>query len=187
MKVALSYSKLFAHLEEIKDPRRSQGQRTTKSQLLQMIILSNLCGHFGGRGISRFAKLHQCTFEQELKLKHGVPSHVTFSDFLNRVDEQEMIRAFNNWTASCIILQEGAILSGDGKALGSTVSNTQYKSQSFQAIVSLFCQKTGLVYAIDTYRNTKKSEINVVEFLIKELKKMGLTIYLDALHCQKKR
>ena len=173
-------------IKKVLNPRRSQGQRIKKDQLFSIIFLSNLCGHFGGRGISRFAKIHEKSFREELNLKHKVPSHVTFSDFIKRIDHKEVIKAFNNWTRSCIVLGKENMISGDGKALGSTVSNSQTKNQSFEAIVSLFCQKTGLVYAIETYKNNKESEINVIQFLIKELKQMGLTIYLDALHCQKK-
>ena len=77
------------------------------------------------------------------------------------------------------------MFSGDGKALGSTVKNAQAKNQEFEAIVSIFCQKSGLVYSLERYENNKESEINVIRFLIKELKGMGVTLYLDALHTQK--
>jgi len=174
-------------LNEIPDPRRSQGQRISMTQLFSLIVISNLCGHFGGRPVEGFAKIHQTSFIKELGLKYGVPSHVTISDFINRVDQQAMIDAFNKWTSNYVPLQKGESISGDGKALASTISNQSSKSQDFQAIVSLFCQQSGLIYALEQYRNKKESEINVVRFLIKELEGMGLNIFLDALHCQKKQ
>lgn len=178
---------LYTEFEKINDPRRKQGLRTTLPQLFCMIIISNLCGHLGGRGVARFAKNHSKTFTKVLKLNHKIPSHVIFSDILNRVDSKELITAFNNWAKDIVPLKKGMPISGDGKALASTVSNQHGSHQDFEAVVSIFCQETGLVYAIEQYRNKKKSEIHIVQFLIKKLKNMGVVIHLDALHAQKKQ
>lgn len=179
---------LIECLSEVSDPRRDQGKRTTKSQLFLLILLSNLCGHFGGRGISRFAKIHVSSFTSELKLKHGIPSHVTITDFINRIDQESLIKAFNKWTNSFVPLKKGESISGDGKVLGSTVTNPCSTNQDFQVIVSLFCQESGLVYALDEYKNkNKESEIGLIRVLIDKLDGLGLNIFLDALHCQKKQ
>ena len=178
---------LYECLSSVEDPRRAEGKRTTLEQMFCMIIISNLCGHFGGRPIARFSKIHASTFEEYLKLKHGVPSHVTFSGLLNGVDNAQLIEAFNEWASGYTDLEEGDAVSGDGKALGSTVtSKANGSGQRFQAIVSIFCQQTGLVRALEDYQNAKTSEINVVQFLIQQLAGLGITIYLDALHAQKK-
>lgn len=177
---------LASCLSEIEDPRRSQGQRISMTQLVSLIIVCNLCGYLGGRPIARFARINRSIFTKELGLKHSVPSHVTISGFINNVNQQAMIEAFNKWTSSAVPLKKGEAISGDGKALGSTVSNASNHHQDFQAIVSLFCQQSGLVYALEQYKNKKESEINVIHFLVGKLKGMGLNIYLDALHCQKK-
>jgi len=178
---------LASCLQEVNDPRRPQGLRISLSQLFSMVVISNLCGHFGGRPIANFAKVRESSFTEQLNLKHPVPSHVTISDFINRVDQQEMIDAFNKWTSNYVPLAKGQLVSGDGKALGSTVSELNNSTQDFQAIVSLFSQESGLVYAIEQYRNKKESEIQIVQFLVEKLKGMGLNLYLDALHCQKKQ
>ena len=176
---------LYEIFKRIKDPRRKQGLRTNLPQLFCMIVVSNLCGYFGGRPISKFAKSHEHVFNTELDLKHSIPSHTTFSDILNRVDDSEMISAFNSWAAGYVPLRPMEAVSGDGKALASTVGDAQGPGQDFQAVVSLFCQESGLVRSLERYRNAKESEIDVVHLLIKELKDMGLTFYLDALHAQK--
>jgi len=176
---------LYESLQSVKDPRRAQGQRTSKEQLFSMIIISNLCGHFGGRGISRFSKVHQEVMNEYLHLKHKIPSHVTFTDVLNRVDSKELIKAFNTWASYFVSLDKGAAVSGDGKALASTVKNAHKSSQDFEAVVSIFCQQSGLVRLVEQYRNAKKSEISIVRNLLGDLKDMGLTIHLDALHIKK--
>lgn len=172
-------------LAEIRDPRRAQGQRISLSQLMSIIIISNLCGYFGGRPIATFAKSYSSTFTDVLGLRHPIPSHVTISSIINNIDQTELISAFKKWASPLVKSKGGDMFSGDGKALGSTVKNAQGKNQKFEAIVSIFCQKSGLIHSLERYENDKESEIDVVSFLIKELKGMGVTFYLDALHTQK--
>jgi len=174
-------------VEQIDDFRRSQGLRHTKLQMFGMILISNLCGYFGGRAVARFTKIHQEIFMEELSLKHRPPSHVTFSEFINSIDETQMIAAFNSWTSDVIPLSEGDSISGDGKALGSTLKDACGQSQEYQSIVSLFCEESGLVYAMERFNNGKSSEVNVIRFLLTLLSGMGVTIFTDAAHCQKKR
>jgi len=176
---------LYEVFEGIEDPRRKEGLRTTLPQLLCMIIISNLCGHFGGRPISRFSKLYEATFRKELGLKHRVPSHVIFSDILKRIDSKELIMFFNKWAKDFVPLEKGDLVSGDGKALASTVTDHHENTQNFQAVVSVFCQESGLVRAIGEYQNNKQSEIDIVRFLVVQLSDMGLVFCLDALHTQK--
>ena len=176
---------LYEVFETVSDPRRKEGLRTTLPQMFCMITLSNLCGHFGGRPVARFAKAHEDTFTEALHLRHGVPSHVIFSDVLNRVDSKELINAFNKWASTFVPVEQYESVSGDGKALASTVTHHGNTNQDFEAVVSIFCQKSGLVRAVDQYRNSKQSEINVVRFLIEQFNGMGLTFHLDALHAQK--
>lgn len=178
---------LYELFEQIPDPRRKEGKRTQLPQMFCMIVIANLCGHFGGRACARFAKLYKTTFSLALKLKHPPPSHVIFTDLLNRVDSQAVIRAFNQWANTYVPLKKGEAISGDGKALASTVKDMHGKGQDFEAVVSMFCQQSGLVLAIEQYRNNKSSEINIVRFLIEQLQGMGMTIHLDALHTQKKQ
>jgi len=174
-------------IEKIRDPRRDQGKRISLEQMISLIIISGLCGHFGGRGVARFARNYSKTFKELLKLKHKEPSHVTISEFLNALDSSELIAAFNEWTEGYLAQEEEEEISLDGKALRSTISNYSKSTQKFQAIVSVFSQKSGLVYALEQYNNGKESEINVVRFLISQLKNRGLVIHLDALHAQKKQ
>ena len=88
---------LLSALSSVKDPRRAQGQRVSLEQVLMMSILSYLCGHSGYRGISRFSKAYGDSLTGLLGLKHAFPSHVTFADVLSRVDQQQVIDAFNRW------------------------------------------------------------------------------------------
>lgn len=180
----MNLSECFSQLE---DPRRSVGLRTSLDQLLCMVTLGYLCGYGGYRPLARFCKTHAKSFISALSLRHGVPSHVTFRTVLQDLDEQALIDAFNSWAETYVELSPSDWVSGDGKTLNSTVSDCHGKSQDFQAVVSIFSQQSGLVYALEQYRNKskEKAETDVVRFLIGKLTGMGLTLTLDALHTQK--
>jgi hypothetical protein len=180
----ISLETIFA---EVEDPRRKQGLRISLPQIFCMITISNLCGHFGGRAIARFAKANKKVFVKELKLKHGIPSHVIITDVLNRVNSKQLIKAFNKWASHYVPIKKGDLISGDGKALMSTVTNRNNSSQKYEAVVSVFCQQSGLVRSIAKYQNSKESEINIIPLLIKELEGIGMTFHADAIHTQKKQ
>jgi len=97
---------LVRAFSSVTDPRRAQGQRVSLEQVLIMSILSYLCGHSGYRGISRFSKAYSDSLTGVLGLKHAVPSHVTFFDVLSRVDQQQVIDAFNSWAGSFAPLED---------------------------------------------------------------------------------
>lgn len=147
---------LLECLSTIKDPRRKEGLRIKLDQLLSIVILGYLCGYTGYRKVSSFGQSYSDLFTEELGLKHGVPSHVTFRSVLMNISEKELINAFNLWTEKFVPLESGEWLSGDGKSLKSTLKNYQNSSQDFQSVVSLFCQRSGLVSKIATFRNKKK-------------------------------
>ncbi len=180
---------LLEALSMVKDPRREQGMRTDLAQIFCMVVLSYLCGYKGYRPVGKFSKLHEELFIKELSLRHGVPSYVTFREVIMRVDEAELIEAFNKWSETYVPLEKESWVSGDGKVLGSTVVNPNGKGQDFEAVVSLFCQKSGLVRALEHYRNKTKEtgEGSIARFLIEKLRGMGIIFSLDALHTQKKR
>ena len=179
---------LLTAFSSVEDPRRTQGLRVSLEQILVMSVLSYLCGHSGYRGISRFCKAYSKRLTKLLSLKHAVPSHVTFFDVLSRIDQDQVIAAFNDWAGSFVDLNTHIWVSADGKALGSTVTNSDNEKQDFQCVVSLFAQQSGLVYSLEQYRNKEKGkgEPDVLKFLIGQLGAMGAIIRVDALHTQKK-
>ena len=120
-----------------------------------------------------------------MRIRYGIPSHVTISGIINDIDQSELIDVFKKWAAPLVEAKGGGMFSGDGKALGATVQDAHGKHQKFRAIVSIFCQQSGLAHSLERYGNGKDSEIDIIGFLIKELEGMGITLCPDALHTQK--
>jgi len=172
---------------KVQDPRRGQGLRTDLDQILTMVVVSYLCGHFGYRGVHRFSKINSKDFIEFLQLRHGVPSHMSFARLLPRLNKKELITAFKCWSKDYVPLENKDWLAVDGKALGSTLKNSQSKKQDFEAVVSLFAHKSGLVRSVEHYRKKSKgeSEAPIARHLMSELKNMGLIFTMDAGNTQK--
>ena len=144
---------LYQAFAELPDPRRPEGRRIQLQQLLALVVIANLCGHHGYRPVARFCQAHQQLLAEQFGLKHGVPSYVTFRTVLSQLPEQALIEGFNTWADSFGSLSPGDWLSGDGKALASTLSHMKDQQQDFQLMVSLWSQQTGLVHRLATYAN----------------------------------
>lgn len=177
---------LLEHLSQVKDPRRVSGRRIQLPEFLAISILSYVCGNIGYRGISRFGKNNYELFQKAFSLKHPMPSHETVRQIFNSIDVDSFINCFNNWAEGFYPKTKFSWISGDGKALASTVDKSLPKFQKFEAILSLFCQESELVLHIQKYSNEKKSEIFVLEDVLDFFNSENSIIRLDALHTQKK-
>lgn len=176
---------LYEAFAGLTDPRRAQGKRIRLEQILALVVIANLCGHHGYRPVARFCQIHQDGLGQQLGLKHGLPSYVTFRTVLSQVPEQTLIDAFNSWADGLGGLAQGDWLSGDGKALASTLTHMQDAGQNFQLMVSLWGHQSGLVHRLGTYANARGDERVVVRELLRHFQDKGLIVRLDAIHTQK--
>lgn len=175
---------LIYYLEQIDDPRKKRGIRHPQIAILIIMILAILCGYTGLRAQARFAKAHQKTLGEFLPLPRGkAPSYWTIRELVKSIDFKQVCQAFNDWMGQ-YLYQEGMAI--DGKSIKSTVVSSQDSHQNFVSLVSLFGQKTHLIRQVGILENHKTSEIEVVQFLLENLKMKKVIFTLDALHCQKK-
>ena len=175
---------LYEYLEGVKDHRRAQGKRTPMSAFLEMIILAGMSGRFGFRGISRFITSNEQFFVKRYNLEHGTPSYTTLRNFMKELEFDSISSALSSWALQYI--KGESWVSIDGKAIGSTVTNSQSSEQNFKSMVSLFCSDSGLVLNTTSIENKKEHEGQAARELIALFDKKGITFTLDALHCQKK-
>lgn len=147
---------LYDAFAGLTDPRRAEGRRIRLEQLLALVVIANLCGHHGYRPVHRFCRLHEPLLRKQLGLKHGIPSYVTLRSVLTKLPRQTLIDAFNTWADAS--LTKGEWLSGDGKALASTLTHQQDAGQDFQVMVSFWSQQSGLVHRLASYANAGGDE-----------------------------
>lgn len=176
---------LYERLKLVKDHRRAQGQRIPMGAFLEMIVLAGMSGHFGFRPMSRFISLNEDFFVERYKLNHGAPAYATLRNFTKELDYKNLCDALYRWGSQYI--KQDDWISIDGKAIGSTVTNGNNSEQNFKSMVSMFCNKTGIVVNTTSIENKKENETQAARDLISLCELKGVTFTMDALHCQKKQ
>lgn len=177
-------------ISELTDFRRGEGQRYSFESLMWVIFLGNCCGYTSSRTLSAFCEAENKFFTATFGWLHGFPSYGTLHYFLQGLNSTVVCTAFNNWMLGSFGKEiAGNWVSGDGQALRSTLVDGNGSGQHYSALVSLFCQKTGLTIAIKDYQNQTKGEGEqrvLLSLLLENLRNKGIMFTLDALHCQKK-
>jgi predicted transposase YbfD/YdcC len=172
---------LLVVLREVRDPR----DFTARHDLGEMLILA-LCGLLCGEttcvGIAEFAESHEAEFREVLDLRHGIPSHDTFSRVLRRLDPDQLDRAL----ATCLRamgqhLRAGRVLAVDGKALRRAYAAGQ--SYMPPVMVSVFDGLTRLSLA--QTRAPGGDEAAAARTLLRSLALKGCTVTGDAAHCRR--
>lgn len=177
---------LTSFLATVPDFRRSQGIRYPLGVTLLMIIMSIINGAKGYREMARFMENHADALITTLKLKHGVPSHVSVRSILLGVDLEAFNIAFFNWMEGILSDSNNKWISLDGKSIRSTLNHGGSELQNFVQVVNVFAHHSQLVVTQQDFMSSKAEEPIVVRNLIQQLDGKGLYICLDALHCQKK-
>lgn len=178
---------LYEALGEVKDNRQASGLRHPLQSFLTMVTLGIMSGFHAYQELATFFSSNKEEFVELFGLKHGVPGYTQIRTILRELNYDDLYKAFESWSKQQISMEEGDWLSGDGKALKSTVTNSHNSAQNYVAMVSLFVQKTGTVIGVNRYENGKKGEGPALRELLEEFEGKGVVITLDALHCQKKQ
>jgi hypothetical protein len=182
---------LIYYLSQIPEFRQKKGLRHELKHILALLLMAVLSGRTGLRAISRFAAHHKKTFVKMWELKYGVPSFGTFRTVLQTLPFEALNDALFQWTNHCAPIETAGWLSGDGKALRSTVTDSQDATQRFLYLVSICAQQTGLIYSSHKSEHGKDHEPDIIRAMLTELEDKHdinpakLLLRLDALHCQK--
>ena len=180
----MEIAQVFASLA---DPRRAPGRRYPLEAMLWLIFAAIASGPSGYRQIARFGRAHAAFFTATFPLPHGLPSHVSSRALLQALDTPAVLAALNRVLPPA---HTGDWVAGDGQALRATAQAVHGPGQRYCALVSLYCQPTGLTCAVQDYVSHKTHEGQVVRTLVEGLRApagSGRVVTLDALHCQKKR
>lgn len=175
------------YMEMIPDHRNPQGTMYPIGALLTMIVLANMAGCYGYREMANYMGNNVEDFKRIFRLKHGVPKHVSLRTFVMNLDYNALVSAFRQWCAQFITLEAGDRYSIDGKGLNSTVENCHDSQQNYKTMVSMFCERTGLVRDTEMIELKKSNEIGAAQEMLNRLEDKGIIVTADALHCQKKR
>lgn len=175
--IETSISQAFCDLS---DPRVNRTKRHPLTNIITISICAIICGCDDFCSIEEYGKSKQEWFEEFLDMPHGIPSHDTFSDVLNRLDSKEFSRAFTNWVAKLGDLKDD-IVAIDGKVMRRTLDRA--KGNAATHLVSAWSVKNNLCFG-QVKVSDKSNEITAIPALLKLLDIKGATITTDAMGCQ---
>jgi hypothetical protein len=145
---------LLQEVKQIKDNRKSRGQRYRLYNLLSIIILSVIAGADDYVAISEY-----CKSEKYFLLKHNLidgrnyPSHDLFRLILQNLNKEQFAKLLANWLNRAIELQElPSTIEGvlpqkmihiDGNTLRASRSGRQHPRSALQ-IVTAYCSNNSV-------------------------------------------
>src|SRR3954451_13048653 len=173
---------LLAILREVRDPRDANA-RHDLAEVLFIALAATLCGAKSCVEIADFAEGREDDLREIVRLRHGPPSHDTFSRVLRLLDPDELARAF---AAFMTALRRGlglpppqGVVAVDAKELRRGYERG--RAHLPPLMVSVWDAETGL--AIAAARAPGGSEVKATLALLKGLSLKGCTVTADALHC----
>ncbi len=119
-------------ISQITEPRNAASVRHPLINILTITICAIISGCDNFNDIEEYGKSKIKWFRKFLDLKHGIPSHDTFNDVLNRINPVEFNTAFTKWISEISMHKEGGIAL-DGNVMRRTLdkasgmSATHYK------------------------------------------------------------
>lgn len=176
---------MMEHFSCLKDPRI---HRTKKHNLLDIVVLA-VCGMLSKCetwvDIEEYALSREEWFKKFLDLENGIPSHDTFGRVFQLLDPLEFQKCFYDWTKNIFNIEEGEIISLDGKFINGTAEHEGGKSPRKKLIgtVNAWASRAGVVLAQKRMDFESKNEIQVYRELIDFLDLKGHIVTMDAAGC----
>ena len=178
----IGYKTLYFHFRKVNDPRMPQGKRHSLIHIFILTIIGLLRGHSDFDNMVDDLKYDEEELTEKLGLKHGIPSHDTFSRVFRIIDAREFMHAFIDWTYSFVSLVNEHVAI-DGKAV--RAATEKINSQNAPYLVNSFVCGQKVVLG-QLLIDKKTNEITAIPELIELLDLEGCTVTIDAIGCQRK-
>lgn len=179
---------LAAFLIDLKDFRRSQGQRYELHNVILFSIMAISCNAKTFRQIAIFIKTHFKELSHAFDLGWSrAPSYTTIRNHINGLDSSDVEGAFRVYTQHILpkMRQQNTLrhICVDGKTLRGSDDRTQSK-RAIQKL-SLFDAMHNLILAHVEIED-KTNEIPAFQQVLQEVEIQNTLYTADAMHCQKK-
>lgn len=177
----IGYRTLSFHLSKIDDPRKEKGKRHQLIHILILTIIGILRGFSDFDNMVDDLKYDEQELSEKLGMKHGIPSHDTFSRVFRIIDAKAFMKAFIDWSYSMTVLN-GNHVAFDGKAVRAACAKVE--SENMPYIVNSYVCEKGIVLG-QLLIDKKTNEIKGIPELMELLDLEGCTVTIDAIGCQK--
>jgi predicted transposase YbfD/YdcC len=169
---------------DLPDPRAENALHDLTERLF-IALLATLCGATSCSDMALFARTKAYLLQPILTLKHGFPSHDTFSRVFRMLDPEAFERSFRAFmkafAAAAKIKRPRGVVALDGKALRRGYERG--KSHMPPVMVTAWAAQTrmALANALAPGNNEAAGAMQVIELI--QLK--GCVVTADALHCHR--
>jgi len=171
------FTACFADLE---DPREDNA-RHDLHEILVIALCAMLCGAEDCSDMALFGRAKQPFLHQFLRLRHGIPSHDTFSRVFRLLDPAQFHACFLRFMQDFTAAAQG-VIAIDGKALRRSFDRAAKKSPLH--LVSAWAVGCRLLLA-QVATDEKSNEITAVPKLLEMISLKGAIVTADALNCQR--
>ena len=172
----------IAAFESVPDPR-AENTRHELVELLIVAFIAVLCGARSCSEMAEFGREKIKLLKRFLKLKHGIPSHDTFSTVLRMLDPKALDAAFGRITAGLVAaLAKGGVIAIDGKSLKGAYDKGEKSSP--RMMVSAYA--AGLRLTLATVAAKDRNEVDAGLEVLGLIDLKGKIVTGDALHCNRR-
>jgi len=168
--------------QSVPDPR-AENARHKLFEVLVIAFLAVLCGARHCSEMSAFGLAKRKFLKRFLKLKHGIPSHDTFSTVLRMIDPKALDEAFGRLTVALVAaLQKGGVIAIDGKSLNGAYE----KGKASEPRMMVTAYAAGLRLTLATVEAKGRNEVDAALEVLDLLGLKGKIVTGDALHCNRR-
>jgi predicted transposase YbfD/YdcC len=174
------FRKIF---RSVRDPRAANALHEL-AEILVIALAATLCGAKGASDMELFGRAKEDVLRKFLQLRHGVPSHDTFSRVFRLLEPQAFERFFRRFMAA-FAKANGLALNGvvaiDGKALRGAYERG--KAATPLHLVNVFAVEARL--ALAARKAPGRNEVLGALEVLGMLSLQGCIVTADALHCHR--
>src|SRR3712207_1947723 len=170
-----------AVFEDLEDPRTGNAKRHDLLEILLMALCTLLCGGEDCSDMALFGRAKEPFLRQFLTLKHGIPSHDTFSRVFRLLDPGQFHACFLSFMRQFAQGCEG-VVALDGKTLRRSFDRAAGLSPLH--LVCAWAVEQRLVLA-QVAVDDKSNEITALPQLLRLLSLEGVVVTADAMACQR--
>lgn len=167
--------------EGLSDPRTGNRRRHDLMEVLFIALCASLCGAVSCVDMADFAEAKEDELREFLTLAGGPPSHDTFSRIFRLLDPEAFHAAFQRFMAEFAAARAG-VIALDGKSLRRSFDRAAGASPLH--LVSAWAAEERLVLG-QVKVAADGNEITAVPTLLGLLDLAGVTVTVDAMHCQR--
>ena len=169
-----------AYFAGLDDPRQPNA-RHDLCEILFIAFCAMLCGGQDCSDMALFGQSKRAFLSRFLTLRHGIPSHDTFSRVFRLLDPAQFQACFQRFMEQFAAAAQG-VIAIDGKTLRRSFDHAS--GQSPLHLVSAWASGSRLVLA-QVATDQKSNEITAVPKLLQMLSLKGSIVTADALNCQR--